>query len=409
MRILQNPRFLLCGALVVVASCGGGKKDDPKLLSLNKIKAPGGLELRDDGDGRVTLKWMGANFEKEFEGYNVYGAKMNNPAEFDRLGLKVGEPVELLDQAGEPREAARTVLALFDYSTANPNALPHAPAPLKAAKPGKFSALPFHARRAANGEEPKLPTCQPDVNDLTREGIACSFLEPGKEKKAAGLVHANGAVSFNLPEALKVGEQYCFLVFAVQDEGKEVSGASSNVACIVPKYAAKGKILINTEGQKVRVDLRALHAACVAQDKCSTVPTKDAGIAEIKADTTTEALAIETYANDPEHMFLVTGKNAFVRMMGTFDGFEDPALALVRPAPKLERRDAGVEQGGGYSLEGQSVVLMKGGMYVIAVGDQARATTTYHYHWLHIPMGATLAPGSEVPFDLRIAKEFDQR
>ncbi len=99
---LSRNAALWIGAAVVtagsfVASCD--KSDDPSAVTVKNLKYPRTLSITDKGGGAIELNWQASNFEKKFEGYNVYGVKLSD-AEIAKLadsGLEKGAPLQLLD------------------------------------------------------------------------------------------------------------------------------------------------------------------------------------------------------------------------------------------------------------------------------------------------------------------------
>ncbi len=100
--------IVAAGALI---SCGG-ETTDPKPVSLEDLKVAKGLQIVDNGNGAVRLMWAGNNNESDFSGYNVYGAKRSEIG----TSLVEGETLKLLDDEGEPVEAAKDVLKKMNYN-----------------------------------------------------------------------------------------------------------------------------------------------------------------------------------------------------------------------------------------------------------------------------------------------------
>src|SRR5690606_10504538 len=94
-------RLIHTGTLtfILLATVGCGKVDDPDPINLSNLKAPSDLRIFDLAGGKVRLSWKGGNFEDEFEGYNVYGAKFSdeNISSFSEQGLARGTPLRLIN------------------------------------------------------------------------------------------------------------------------------------------------------------------------------------------------------------------------------------------------------------------------------------------------------------------------
>ena len=221
------------GVALSLLSCGD--ENDPDAVSALELKSPSALRIIDDGEGKIRLKWSGPNPEDAFEGYNVYGAKLTN-TELAAISLTKGQPIQLLDNAGDAVEAVKTtILPKFDYTTANSNALPGAgESPASIEEDTELSKLPFHQRNSSDATDPLLPTCRTATGNQT-----CVLNTSATEVDAAGY-SSNGVVEFNLGESIQLdeGSQYCFFVLSVQSGGKEVSSSSTNVECVTPRYKA---------------------------------------------------------------------------------------------------------------------------------------------------------------------------
>ncbi len=70
-KIVLPAALLLCAGL---AACDKGSSNDPSTNDQSEFNPPGLLQTV-TGDGKIELRWIGANAEKEFQGYHVFGAK----------------------------------------------------------------------------------------------------------------------------------------------------------------------------------------------------------------------------------------------------------------------------------------------------------------------------------------------
>lgn len=388
-----------CLGLLTLGLLGCDNATDPDVVTGLDLKPPGNLSIRDKGNGSFTLMWNTANPEDDFEGYNIYGAQIDDLA---AVGLTEGEPLKLVNTAGEPSDAAKTALDAFSFDTGNANVLvaSAAGAPIEISD-AKFAALPLHNRDSAG--EPLLPSCVPTAG-------VCNYVTQASDIDAAKTT-SFGVVSFEF-SGLSVGKQYCFLVFSVQNGGAEVSQSSSNVACIKPRYLINsGSVTMPASGYSGQYfQLRSFLTACESATGCASslaYASSDARTSgQINNVYTDAAASFEAgYVSSSTDVFLATGQNAFIRPMGFFkNGFSDELLSQA-PAFTYANPLNNADHGGGYSREGQSVVLNPGNMYVIAVGDAAKTdTTNYRYHWLWIDAANTsVVRGSAFTFQLMLA------
>lgn len=73
--IKRNLKSLALGlyAASILSSCDSGTTSDPSTNDLGEFNPPGQLQSI-TGDAAVTLRWIAANAEKDFQGYHVFGA-----------------------------------------------------------------------------------------------------------------------------------------------------------------------------------------------------------------------------------------------------------------------------------------------------------------------------------------------
>ena len=379
-------RWLLIAGSAATLMSGCDDKTDPDALSAADLKSPSSLWFMDKGSGKVVLKWFTSNPESDFEGYNVYGAKITADALNATDGITVGEPIKLLDADGEPVAAVKdTVMPLFDYSDANlDNALPGVTTAIQIDET-KFATLPIHQRNPEDPEDPLLPTCSPS------NGV-CSVVTAAITDPST--ITSNGVVSYDLEESgitLEIGTSYCFFVLSVQSEGAEVSEGSSDVHCVVRRHKTTG----SWESSATHiVDMRTLLTNCNAGD-CTVTTT---------AGNTGNNLFLENLGGV---LNLSNGstRSYMVRRLGVVPGGFDE---FIGKAPKLVYDSTKLEMGGGYSLPGQSVAIEPKGMYAIAVGDEdVTKTTDWHYHYMWIS-NDSVAGGTKIEFEFRLAKNVNQ-
>ncbi|MFW7379267.1 MAG: hypothetical protein ACOH5I_10700 [Oligoflexus sp.] len=413
-RFTRHGRWLSAGIMAALLGACGGDKDDPQIITRNDLKSPGGLSIIDLGNGKVRLQWFTSNYEEDFEGYNIYGAKGDAVS---LLGFDEGEPVELLNNSGDPIDSARTILQNFNYSADNENSLPGTDALTDAVPPSdgelKFSALPYHHLRTVD-QEPNLPTCRP-VADGT-----CAFSGTEKNETDTKDITSVGQISFNFPEDLEVGQSYCFFVFAVQDEGKEISQSSTNVACVVPKYKLTGNFADKTfDGAAIRGikfgeggTLQALRELCAGDSGCPDAISMTDNAATLTNTTTDTNVQFENYGSDPDRLFLSTGKHSTILSLGFFPGgvTNNTFIKQISSVPALSLSSASLKNPNGYSLEGQSINAKGEQMYVIAsAAPDAEAPESFYYDWLYISESSCATRECSADFVLYLSANPDVR
>lgn len=378
----------------------GDKESNPEAVTVDELKYPGNLVIKDQGNGAAVLWWSGANNEEKFDGYNVYGM-IGKAAD---LGVTDGTALELLDDKGEASEAAKTVLGNFNYGVDTK---------LTAKAEAKnddgeveFSALPIHTGAA---DARLLPTCKPQA------GVCGMTTAENKDKTAEDPTYAvNGAVKFTVPDPMVVGNSYCFLVLSSMDGGQTVSQTSSNVECFVPKYKAAFNITNPAAGASAKFDLAAYLTACAASGTCPADPATGTATlaATTDADKAQSAGPLYIRTSNSGLVTFVAGKNSAIIDLGFYaNGFDDATLPAAAPKLVLDTdvfgtgdAESPIFNEGGYSLAGQSLPVEKNHMYVIAVGDSAAtaAVTTFNYHWVYVSGDVTA--GTATAVEMRLSK-----
>ncbi len=379
-------------ATLALSACGG-KTDNPDAVTLENLKAASGLTITDKGNGAIVLSWAGSNFESKFAGYNIFGMKMTD-AELTSLGLSKGKPLQLLDGAGAPIEGAKAVLTKFNYGASLEAAAEvGSDEKTSAGAEAKIAFLPIHSKDAKG--EPVLPTCQP---------ASTTCVATTESNKKSSDISNNGYVSYAI-SGLTAGSQYCFLVFSVLDEGKQIAQSSTNVECVVarPQLDVTLETVASNPGKVY--DLRDYLSQCSG----FTCPTLTATAASGSADANSTApLYVETFSST---VYFTTGKNAAIQDLGYYaDGFADATLPKV--APKIDFTFNGssnvVANGGGYAIPGQSLIVKAKHMYVLAVADAGTtAPTDFRYHWIYI--SSTPSAGSAMNATIRLSNNVNQR
>ena len=408
--LLKQLRLGILPSIVLLSPLlGCGDASDPDIITRTDLKSPSALKVIDLGNGSVQLRWSTANFEDDFEGYNIYGAVISD-SELEALGAPKDEPLQLLDAAGDPVEKAKAVLGAFSYVADNPYALPgtvdNAAAKYNNLEEKKFSALPYHKLRTANGEA-NLPTCRP-VPDTAD----CKFLGSEKSEVDSDTITSIGVLNFTLEENLPVGEQACFFVFSVQDEAEEISQSSTNIACVVPKYKATAESFTFSPGTNKNFGLlSAIRANCATGTCAPLSPTESS--TPINGSDATKSFQFEQYTGTSAN--IVSGKNAVIVSLGYFaSGFTDPDFVeLVSVAPALVGFDpANNKQSGGYSQPGQSIAFEPNHIYVVASADPAIAAPTaadFYYDWIYASAVSCDGNSCSATFDMLLSGNPDIR
>ncbi len=405
--VFQSGRTLcMCAAALasVATFTGCGDASDPDPVTIEKLKAPGDLKIRDDGDGAVTLMWAGANNEEDFDGYNVYGMK-GSAAD---LGVTEGKSLELIGSDGEAIEASKAILAKFNYGPATGLA---SAAPAKDADDKDISALPIHT---VDEDDPLLPTCKHDGTSAEGTRGKCVNTIPDNfgtavEDGADGAkVALTGTIEYGV-SGLTPGESYCFLVLSSMDKGKKVSAQSSNVACVRPRFKATATINApNGASEHQLLNLKSWVTSCTTT--CSAPSSTDLkvdapGNGTTHGPTDPGPLYIEHLSGGAVAM--VAGKYTGIHTVGyRANGF---ASEDIPQAPSLSIGTT--FNNSGYSLAGQSVRIEPKTLYVIAVGDPEATSTPakFTYQYLYVNDVPTAAGGTTFSVEFRLTKNEDQR
>ncbi|SMF25679.1 hypothetical protein [Pseudobacteriovorax antillogorgiicola] len=410
-------------AALVLSSCSD--TSDPDVITREDLKSASALKLIDNGNGQVTLQWQTANFEDDFEGYNVYGAKVDSTT-LASWGITEGEPIQLLSADGNTVAEARTQLAYFSYQSDNDYVLPgvadNAEADYTAdLAEAKFSALPYHKIRVAN-KEAVLPTCK------TLTDGSCTGLGVTPNETSASDITSVGTVSYifgsegtTVNDYLEVGSQYCFFVFAVQDSGAEISQSSSNVECITPKYTnTSGTLTVTmdtgTFSYQLPTDIRTYRTTNCSQtaDEAAacTDLTHTASSSQFGSTSASGAFQFERYTGSPSSLSIVAGKNASIRPLGYFaNGFTDSTFVdSIDEITSIGNFSASaIKQEGGFSSPGQSVILNEKNIYVVANAptDITPTASDFYYDWLFVDSltcGSTIGDACTMSYQLLVSK-----
>ena len=401
---------LVSVSVMTAAIAGCGSASDPKAITIDELKYPGGLMVRDDGNGAATLFWTGTNNEEDFDGYNIYGMKADAT-----IAALEGTPLELLSEEGEPSQGARDTLALFNYSPAAGFMFEKKAEP-KEAGDKDFAALPVHA---LDGDKPLLPTCKNSgAQDAATGAYACGLTTKdtvGKDVDDDSKYSTNGLMSYAIT-GLTAGQKYCFLIMSSIKEGKKVSQTSSNVACVTPKKAFTLSAAMPSGSARLIFDMNQLVTTCATTPASCVAPTVSTTNTSIlysgtSADTADgKKSAYFNYSSDATTLSVESGFFNAIQDLGYYkNGFTDKSLPMTAPALTLDTAAAPIRNLSGYSLKGQSVLLFKSHMYVVAVADASAtaAPAAHTYVWFYVK--DTPSSGSTPTIEMRVPLSTNQR
>lgn len=406
---LVNGALLLGGLTALSVGCGSDSSN-PTAISIDELKAPGNLSIRDNGNGSATLSWTGSNNESDFDGYNVYGL---NKAKIDGFGTtyKEGQAIELLDEKGEPVDAARTFLGQFNYNPDKP--LEETGTGTSDDAEAKFSALPIY-KKGADGKG-IFPTC--GVNGATCKNHDASF--PRQTVKNDSARGANGQLSYEI-SGLTVGQTYCFFVLSSMDEGAKVSMTSTNIACVTPRYKSEFSITIPADKSEpysdaIQFNLHSFLKACQGSTGCAAGDS--ASVATVNMPKGADGTSVgPMYVENFQDGVFTPGKNVGVRDLGFYaEGFNDPTLPSSAPALVLDTTDgkdskAPIINGGGYTPAGRSRKIEKNHVYVFAVpaeDDTSDRPTSFFYHYVWVK--GDVVAGQATQVEMRVSTVINQR
>jgi hypothetical protein len=386
---------LLAGPIV-----GCGDAEDPDAVSIDELKAPGNLWIRDGGNGAVTLFWNGSNYEDDFDGYNVFGMIDDGTLLGD---YEEGMAVKMLDEEGEPVAEAKTFIAKFSYDPAKPFAEAHTATDDDGEQ--KVAALPIRA-----ATDPIYPTCGHDSDKTAAEGN-CVMHSTDFAHSSAGDDSTRGVAGQMgfLVSDLTPGSKYCFFVMASMDEGKKVSNSTTNIACVTPRYSVSGDLDVPAaSGQGQFLDIQTLLTACTDGD-CGSISTADADGATSDSAT---GLYVEGYSDGG----LTAGSFTGLVDLGYYpDGFTDGTLPRKAPTYTVGTLDGKtpVNSSGGYAPYGETIQFLTNHMYVMAVPstdydtDSDDSPTEFFYHWMYVT--GTGEYSSTTAVELRLGAKLDAR
>lgn len=365
--------------LTLVGGCD--KTTDPTAQGIDSLKYPYGLQVQDLGNGSVKLSWRGSNNEDDFTGYNIYGVEGTASS----LGVSDGVPIKLLDDEGEAIADAKKTLAKFHYSPDAPFKAQAEPAAKSDDDEKDFVYLPIHS--LDSDKDPILPTCQTKPTSGVATRAATTEAGTSLEGPDDG-VALNGRASYTV-SGLAEGTSYCFLVLATMDSAKEVSSVTSEVRCIVPRYRFDLGLYADVS-KFVAVHLDKITTQCAAgtcPTLSSSAPTSTAGDTDYRSfkttalgATSTTFLQTESYTSTGDDVYVVAGATSAIQDLGYYaSGLDDDTLP--RRIPSVTWDGTGVQNTDGYSVPGQSVLLLANHVYAVARAKTAEDAggTDYYY------------------------------
>ncbi len=375
---------------------GCGDASDPEAVSIDELKAPGNLWIRNGGNGDITLFWNGSNYEDDFDGYNVYGMLHSDTLLGD---YEEGSSVKMLDEEGEPVAAAKELMGRFNYDASSSTPFEKAGELVEDGEK-KFASLPVH------GTDDLYPTCGHDSDKSAAEGNCVAYSTDFAQATAGddSTRGVAGQMGYKV-SGLVEGSKYCFFVLASMDEGKKVSNSTTNIACVVPRYSISGSLSVPAaSGQGQLLDLQALLTACDG-GTCGDLSTSDADGANSESDT---GLYVEGYSGGG----ITAGSYTGVLDLGYYaEGFTDSTLPRKAPSYVIGSLDGTtpINSEGGYAPYGETIGLQQNHMYIVAIPDGTPTATpkTFYYHWMYV--SGTGDYSSSTAVELRLGATLDAR
>lgn len=271
------PAALACFGM---AACDKGTESDPSTDDQSEFNPPGLLQTVTH-DGKIELRWIGQNAEKEFQGYHVFGTKTT----IDVIKAEAAFPtgVEVAKGASIPRcKLNSTIFEKFGF----PASVGDCETSISAAKEkaeaitaGKdftsFDTQNLLADDDLNtGSTTTKETDTPITFNLKCEGeTSTSVSRAATDGKAVGVqscivdkVRVNGA-----EEAIQNGVTYTFFVVAVKGSSfNNISWISNLVQDTPAKQALSTTLEIDSQKQvKLSIDTTTFAVTAAAQDTCT--------------------------------------------------------------------------------------------------------------------------------------------
>ena len=361
-------RILLGACFAAAIAACGDSGSDPDLVTEDKLKSPSGLFIVDHGAGSITLYWKGNNYEKNFDGYNIYGAKYDTIKDYITGDIAKSSALQLLDSEGEVVSAAKDLLGAMSYDLNNPF---EAAGTESTDADKEFSSLPIQTTADA------FPSCRPEKEGSSECTPLTATEETHVERGFGGMTHYSIT-------GLSVGTEYCFMVLSSMEGGTNVSAVSTELKCVIPKY--KGSIELTDVGtsKSYKMNFSEWRSACTDKDDCSSDVTTTSLISASQCGTSTEtSFCIENFGSDPKRTYFTPGKGAAIKRVGLFtDGFSEKTLLSTSSVSSF--KSTKVDEG--YVPPGQSLPLQAGYVYAVATASDISldAPTSFFYDFVHV-------------------------
>ena len=361
-------RILLGACLVAAIAACGDSGSDPAVVTEDELKSPSGLFIVDHGAGSITLYWKGNNYEENFDGYNIYGAKYETVKDYITGDIAKSSALQLLDSDGEVVAASKSLLGAMSYSIETPF---EAEGTASADETKEFTALPIQTTADA------FPSCRPEKESDGECKPLSATEETHVERGFGGMAHYGIT-------GLTVGTEYCFLVLSSMDGGTNVSAVSTELKCVVPKH--KGSLELTDVGtsKSYKINLSDWRSNCSGKENCSSDITTTDLISSTQCTTNTEtSFCIENFGSDPKRTYFTPGKGAAIKRIGSFsDGFAEKTLLYTKAISLFKS----TKVDDGYVAPGQSLPVQVGYVYAVATASDISldSPTSFYYDFVHI-------------------------
>ncbi|MFK7825419.1 MAG: hypothetical protein AB8G05_14795 [Oligoflexales bacterium] len=361
-------RILLGACLVAAIAACSDSGSDPAVVTEDELKSPSGLFIVDHGAGSITLYWKGNNYEKNFDGYNIYGAKHETIKDHITGAIAKSSALQLLDSDGEVVTASKDLLGAMSYSIDTPF---EAEGTASTDEEKEFSALPIQTTAEA------FPSCRPEKEGDSNCIALAATEETHVERGFGGMTHYGIT-------GLSVGTEYCFLVLSSMDAGTNVSAISTELKCVIPKH--KGGLELSDVGssKSYKINFSDWRSTCSGKDDCSSDVTTTDLISNTQCGTDTEtSFCIENFGTNPKRTYFTPGKGAAIKRIGSFaEGFAEKTLLTTKAISAFKS----TKVDNGYVAPGQSLPVQSGYVYAIATASDisSASPTSFFYDFVHI-------------------------
>lgn len=350
-------------------SIGCSSSTDPDIVTEGKLKSPFNMLAVDEGNGTITLFWSANNYESDFDGYNIYGAKLASISSLiDGTKIKKGKPLQLLDEDGVADTSAKTFLEAMSYNVDTPFEAKGE----KSAEEKDFQFFPIQAKKDV------FPTCRPGETTDSACTALTEAVASHVEREFAGIT------SYQIT-GLTVGTEYCFLALSSLNAGKTVSPTSTELTCVIPKHKGTKSLSVE-QNQTQKIALETLRAACTGTTDCMTDTTFTA--ASGYCASTEEALCVDRFGSSGiTNLFHLTpGTNSAIKNLGTYaSGFTTQKQLFTEAVTSFG--DSLVVPG--YIPKGQSSPVATGQIWSVVTKTTVDSAIKYYYDFVYIKSANT--------------------